>query len=239
MEKTIKFENLYIELLKDQFYSQEAVAKFLFERTWERVDPWENSDKSDQVRRIMIRQGMYTPGLVNNNYIASFIVCLYYDKNHKLELDCWNIYKEDSIEISVLKGMFKIRNFSMPLPTSIFPEELYNTKTFMEKAFPEGTPNHIQQAIINPNDWEALEKELKGPASQSATIPSGVDTPKTLIARLRGDGINDPYQLAPLVKENFPSQSDADIGELFPANPGRVVGWSAKNARGRRLLGKK
>jgi len=77
--------------------------------------------------------------------------------------------------------------------------------------------------------------------NETSTIPATADvtTPESLIARLRGDGINDPYQLAPLVKENFPSQSDAAIGELFPANPGRVVGWSAKNARGRRLLKKK
>jgi len=82
---------------------------------------------------------------------------------------------------------------------------------------------------------------VEASTNETATVPTTaeVDTPKALIARLRGDGINDPYQLAPLVKENFPSQSDADIGELFPANPGRVVGWSAKNARGRRLLGKK
>ena len=70
MEKAIKFENLYIELLKDQFYSQGVVAQFLFERTWERVDPWENANKSDQIRRMMIRQGMYTPGLINNNYLV-------------------------------------------------------------------------------------------------------------------------------------------------------------------------
>lgn len=80
---------------------------------------------------------------------------------------------------------------------------------------------------------EALRRELNFFAEEDSAT-----TALLLVQKLKNTGMANK-DIASRVDEKFPGLSDAELGDLLPANQGAKITYSARQSRGRRLRGKK
>lgn len=176
--------------------------------------------------------------------------------DYSYQHDC-NDYRSFCVKVGSIRHFLSIHK--LPVPAAIFPDDSQNTtftlgriertmETFAMMRSREREMLELKELrikseyFVNKVQAEALAApEVRATLNESTTISAtaDVDTPETLIARLRDEGVEELRELAARVDKDFPGLSDADLGELLPARPGTNVSWHAKNSRGRRLRGKK